>query len=68
MKMAQEMLDREHQAKLLEWTTQVDAMRVSGDSLRVSSQLKTMPAPPAPEVKDVLERATALYSFINTKS
>lgn len=70
MKMAQEMLDKEHYAKEQKYLQKLDELkRLNGD--RYSQDItnfieKNAPAAYTPE--EVITRASALYNFVSTSS
>lgn len=80
MKMAQQMVEQEHHAKMMEYQGKVAVVQ---DSMRTTSstaaweveksmnlalgELAKLQVPKAPTAEEVIKRAEALYSFVNTR-
>ena len=68
MKMAQEMLDKEHDLKMKKYAETIDVMKSSNArSAEIRSYIDTS-APKMYNEQDIVSKANELYNFVNTSS
>ena len=75
VRMAKQMLEREHDSKMSEYQNSVHAAQhmiaVNSSSYTTNeavTMVRSLRAPAAPTAEEVTARATTLYSFVNSKT
>lgn len=68
MKMAQEMLDKEHDLKMKKFVETIDVMKSSNTRSAEIQNYINASAPQMYSEKDIVSKANELYNFVNTSS